>query len=414
MRYGALALFFYDLPEAVARIRFGDPDLGGYSTTGTWPWPHALDLFVDHADERLAHLPQADLHGQLLAHVLTKIAPYPLARLWYYAEAEYRTAGVFQSDGDTSSPEQFCALAEALERRNAAGTFYLMRNTRLTEDDVASLRARGHTFGPHIDPRAREEDLYFALPDGLEEETELFRARFGAVSSTVQCHCAPWPAYMSMVPAHVANRYRLLFAYLTSPLSLWGKYLCGSGRPMKFFDLNGTLHNCWQQPVVTYDDATLVEFLRDNADSARRVFDGALAAALKTHHTATPILSHPVSFCTYSRPVMEHCFDRLHDESAPIYSADAWLDFIDRRSIVRIEQARDDSGDIACTVSDLRGRIPLMVPAKGFEAGAIDIEVNGRPAEAQRLRRIGEDWLFAQLDSSKHGSCLRIDVRGLS
>ena len=80
---GRVTLFFYDLAEAVARIRFGNPDLSGYTTSATWPWPHALDLFEGHLDPRAAHLPQADLHSQLLARMLTGTAPFPLARLWY-------------------------------------------------------------------------------------------------------------------------------------------------------------------------------------------------------------------------------------------------------------------------------------------------------------------------------------------
>ena len=70
MGKGFLALFFYDLPAAVARIRFGNPDLSSRLTTGLWDWLHAGDLFAGQVDERVKHLPQADLHGQLLAKAL--------------------------------------------------------------------------------------------------------------------------------------------------------------------------------------------------------------------------------------------------------------------------------------------------------------------------------------------------------
>jgi hypothetical protein len=407
---GALALFFYDVAEAVARIRFGNPDLGGYIATGRWAWPHAFDLFSDHVDQRVAHLPQADLHAQLLAWVLTDAASYPLPRLWYYEEAAYRTAGILESDGDMSEPEQFHALAAAVEQRNGTGTFYLMKDTKLSESDIESMRARGHTFAPHVHPRGRTEETYFAMPDGLKEETDLFTKKHGAVSPSLQCHLAPWPGYMSMVPAHVANGYRLLFAYLPSPFGLWGKHMCGSGRPMKFYDRDGTLHDCWQQPVVTMDDTTLVELLRDRVEEAQGLFDTALDAAVETNHTALAILSHPVSFCTYSGPVVEYCFDRLHDAGARIYNADEWLKFADNRSAIRVELAKNEEGDLVCDVSGLECRVPLMVPMEHSLSGDAWVTVNERPATGRVESRFGEQWCFIQLDPEEHGPDARIVI----
>ncbi|HOD48700.1 MAG TPA: hypothetical protein PKY01_11920 [Candidatus Hydrogenedentes bacterium] len=407
---GQVALFFYDVAETVARIRFGNPALGGYTTCRTWDWPHALDLFESHVDPGAAHLPQADLHGQLLARVLTDAAPYPLPRLWYYEEAAYATAGVFESDGDYSEPSQFRALASALEKQGGAATFYLMRATKLSQADVAALRARGHTFGPHVDPLARDDELYFALPEGLKEETAHFAARFGPVSPTLQCHCAPWPSYMAMAPAHIENGYRLLFAYLPGSSGLWGKYMCGSGRPLKFCDRDGTMHDCWQQPLVILDDESLIPFLRDHRDAACSAFDAALDAALAQNHTAMPMLSHPVSFCTYSSPVMEHVFERLHGAGAPIYNADEWLRFIDWRAEARVAVEQDESGGIFCTVSGLAGRIPVMFPARKLREGSLRVSVNGENAPYSVLDRLGEEHLVIQLDGEKHGFVAQVEI----
>ncbi|HOS44698.1 MAG TPA: hypothetical protein PK794_13495, partial [Armatimonadota bacterium] len=57
---GSVALFFYDLPKAVARLRFGDPDLASVETSGQWHWTHASDLFAGYLDDRVTHRPQAD------------------------------------------------------------------------------------------------------------------------------------------------------------------------------------------------------------------------------------------------------------------------------------------------------------------------------------------------------------------
>jgi len=338
---------------------------------------------------------------QLLAKMLTDASPFPLARVWYYAEAAHRTAGVFQSDGDMSTPEQFHTLADVLERRNGTATFYLMADTHLSESNVAALRARGHTFAPHVDPRDREEPLYFAMTDALTEETAAFKERFGTCSATLQCHCAPWPGYLSMVPAHVANGYRMLFAYLSFPTPLWSKYMCGSGRPLKFCDGNGAVHDCWQQPIITPDDQSLIPKLQGHPTESKEEFDATIGDALERHHSAIGILSHPVSFCTYSRPVMEHAFDRLHEAGAPIYNGDEWLAFTDRRANVRVEQE-----DTRCRVSNLAGEITLMLPLK--DQGTV--AVNGEAAPYEVERRLEEDYGFVQLDAERHGENVCVEV----
>ncbi|MCP4645301.1 MAG: hypothetical protein GY851_32965 [bacterium] len=407
---GTLALFFYDLAEAIARIRFGNPDLSSYVTNGSWAWAHAFDLFEGHIDERVAHLPQADLHAQLLASTIVRMAPYPMARLWYYEDADYGTVGIVQSDGDMSTREQFQELSAALETCGGTGTFYLMKETNLTEADVEDMRARGHTFGPHVAPVQRDEELYFAVPEGLAEETALFAERFGAVSPTLQCHFAPWPSYMAMVPAHVANGYRLLFAYLPAPDPFWAKFVCGSGRPARFFDRDGTLHDCWQQPLLTMDDTSVIELLRDNTATAQARFDAAFDAAREEHHTSLAILSHPVSFATYSSPVQKHCFARFHDAGLPIYNADEWLEFTDRRAGIDVRQMLNDSGGSVVEVSGIQGSIPVMIPAT---SGDIRVVVNGKSVEPRRLKRLGAESHVVQLDSAEHGHEARIEIAHL-
>ncbi|NQU11761.1 hypothetical protein HQ590_13285, partial [bacterium] len=242
---GELVLFFYDLPAAVARIRFGNPELASYLTTGLWRWWHACDLFVGHVDERVKHLPQADFHGQLLAKVLTDVASYPLARLWYYPQAAQRSVAIVQSDDDGSTPEQFQEISECLRARGGTATFYLVHTTLLSEQMVRDLRGGGHTFAPHADPHRCTDERCFDFPRILREETADFKRRFGDCSSTIQCHCAPWHGYLDWVPMFRQEGYRLLFAYLAGPTNHWHTYMCGSGRPLRFCDQTGQLHDCW-------------------------------------------------------------------------------------------------------------------------------------------------------------------------
>jgi len=409
---GKIALFFYDLPLAVARIRFGNPELASHLTTGLWDFLHAADLFIGHVDERVKRLPQADFHGQLLVKVLTDVAVYPLARLWYYPEAGQRSVAVVQSDDDWSTPEQFRALSAALRKRGGSATFYLVKDTALTEGEVAQLRSEGHTFAPHVNPRLCRDEWRFTFPDAIREETLLFKQRFGACSPSIQCHCAPWQGYMDWVPEFMRNGYRLLFAPLSLPVPMLNAYMCGSGRALRFYDRDGTLFDCWHQPVVTYDDASVTERIRNNVADVIGDFERILRSALERTHTALPLLSHPVSYATYSSPFIEGCLDLLQVEGVPIFNGDQWCDFLDRRSAVRVRQSRLADGTLRTVVEHLRGRLALMLPvAAGGGATPPPVKINNAPASGVVHHRLDQDYLFVAVDAEGDEGRVTVDAR---
>lgn len=369
---GCVTAFLYDLPKAVARIRFGNPELVDTLTNGHWSWVHTVDLFTDHVDPRVSHLPQADLHGQLLAAAVEDASPAPLARLWYYPSAAHTTAAVVQSDDDWSTPEQFAALVGAIERHGGTATFYMMEQSLLPDGELMRLRERGHTFGPHVNafpkaddldkPSGRGVDLRESFINAMQRETQRFDQRYGRRSATLQSHCAPWAGYMEFVPLHVRHGYRMLFAYLSGPQPMINRFMCGSGRPMRFCDEDGVIHDCWQQPVTTYDDASLKPRIASEPASVLGEFDLIFRDAVARTHTAFTLLSHPVSFATYSQPFIEPCLARFAEAGAPIFNADQWLEFQDRRRHAVVKQRMNDDGAIEVAV-DGEGPLCLMTPA---------------------------------------------------
>ncbi len=408
---GEIVFFFYDLPSAVAGIRFGNPELASMLTSGHWGWTHAPDLFFEYTDSRVLRLPQADFHGQFLAKTLTDISAYPLPRFWYYPRTEQRSAAVFQSDDDMSTWEQFTELSNSLIRHKGKGTFYLMRKTLLTDAQVAELRSKGHTFAPHAFGVDGEDDLYFRFPEVLTDHTREFKERFGACSTSLQCHYAPWMGYMSWVPLHVRLGYRLLFAYFSSPQPYLNTFLCGSGRAMRFYDQDGTLYNCRQQPIITYDDSSIQERVTKDPEGLVAEFENLLKPAVEQTHTAFGILSHPVSFVTYSRPFIERCFDGLHQEGTPIFNGDEWSAFLDYREAIRIRHTVRPDGGISCVVSNLGGPLPLMVPVE--KSKTLQVTIDGTKVEGKVHRRLEQDYVFIQLEATP-GKEIRIDILSLS
>lgn len=143
---------------------------------------------------------------------------------------------------------------------------------------------------------------------------------------------------MTWIPLHVTHGYRLLFAYLSLPPELYGTYMCGSGRPFRFCDLDGTVYDRWQQPVVMYDDASTKQAITTAPEKLAAAFEKLLTETIDLHHTALGMLSHPLSFAGYSRPLIERCLDSLRAAGAPLLNADEWLWYQDRRGNVVLQQ----------------------------------------------------------------------------
>lgn len=404
---GEVVSFFYDLPKAIARIRFGDPELASYLTNGNWDFLHALDMFGGHVDERMLDLPQAEIHAQLLAKVVTDISPYPLPRLWYYERPEHRAAANFSSDDDWSKPEQFQDLSDSLIARGGRATFYLVDDTLLPDEKVEYYRGLGHTFGPHVNAMRPKEDWEFNFPSQVEKETNDFKARYDGGSLSLQCHCAPWRGYSFHLPVYMANGYRLLYSFLSHPTWL-NKYMCGAGRPLKFISERGEVYDCWQQPMTTYDDQSLIPLITNNAPEVVAQFAEMLIPVLGKTHTAIGIGSHPVSFSTYSKPFLTGCWDELQREGVPIYSGDDWCLFSDRRHAVEMSCANAASSGMKISLTNVATSLSLMIPlAEDAEARVL---VNGEAVPTFRYRRLEQDYLFVALEASPDHGTIEMDV----
>ena len=383
--------------------RFGDPELASLLTSEAWEWLHAIDLFMGHVDQRVIHLPQAEIHTQLLAKVLTGICAYPLARLWYFEKAEQRAAANFSSDDDWSTPEQFRDLSDTLTARGGKATFYLMSDTALSDEEVREYRAMGHSFGPHVNAAWDKGEITFHFPRQLREQTATFLARYEESSVSLQCHCAPWQGYMDWLPGFVSEGYRMLYNYISHPQWL-NLFMCGAGRPLKFVNEDGVIFDCWQQPMQSYDDATLVDRIGQDLPSVVAEFATLLRAASERFHTAIGIGSHPVSFSTYSKPFLTACFDLLQEVGAPIYSGDEWCRYSDRRHAITMEYSRAPDGTLHLRLDKVEGDFTLMIPAP---IGTSSITIDGHAAQTVPLKRLEEEYQFMQISGHEAS---RIDM----
>ena len=365
---GAAVLVSYDLPYTVARLRQGNPEHVDLCFAGLDGIYRPSELFVGQLPLEQMLIPQADLHCALLARLIEELAPRP--RLWYYPRAEQSSVMIMTSDDDWSTLEQFDQLLDGLRRRNAGCTFYVVPKTNLTRDRIDAWEADGHTFSVHPALEADtvreieiEEPQSAMVGPMLAENIARFQAEFGRPVRTVRQHAVRWLGYVDAARELADLGVRMDLNYLA--VSPFLGYMCGSGRPLRFVDETGALIDCFQQPTHWTEECLIhPEFVfsfKWTVERALAETGAIIRRAARRYYTPVALNSHPVSFATYSSPLIEGNWNAAAEEGMPILSADDWLDWTQSRDQVRI--ALDAEGGALYTDSPLPALTLLLPPA---------------------------------------------------
>ena len=408
---GRIALCFYDPPATVARLRFGNPDLASINTMGFRFYARSGDLFTDYFDLSRGHLPQADLHCNLLSNLIAHISPQPVPRLWYYRVPEERSALPMRSDDDWSTIEMFEALHSGIEERGGHCTFYLVRDTNLPDATVEEWLAAGHNFGYHSHPYSTPEDPYLAIEGILADDAANFEQRYGYTARTTQIHCATWNGYMDLVPIFHDLGLRMAVTY-GSHLRTYGKYMCGSSRPLKFINEFGRIMDIFQQTTVIYDDASVQKMLTEEVDTELEKVARTLDDAVNLTYSPIGFQSHPVSYFTYSAPYIGGCMDLAQERGVPVLSMDEWLEFTQRRYEAGLTLTAADDSSVECrlTAGSLPGPLTVAVPvpeSKRPAAAAVD----GESVEPTLRSILGPHYALVPVELRSPGETRRITVQ---
>lgn len=384
---GRAIVFTYDLPRAVSLIRQGDPDRVGGRALGNGTQYRNQDLLIGFADPACWHLPQADIHAMLLGNAINTLARNPQPRWWYYPTPDLSSVVVLDSDDDWSKKEAFEALIDGVEQAGGHVTIYLMlnpsRRTIATPEMVEAWRARGHSFGIHHNvydesyDGADEEEIY---DDVVRSELADFRQHYGDdVPIANRNHCAGWKGYVEPAKLYAELGIKLDLNTMSNGTS-WLKYLTGSGRPMRFVDSDGTVIDCFQQLTRAYDDLSVVDRLSGNPAGEAAATRREMEECVNTYFSPMSMLSHPVSFHTYSREYQTRCWAAAGELGMPIWSAFEWADFVCARDEACIVDARWDDRTWSARLEGRspQGSLTIMLPAAD---GAARARVDGEPAE---------------------------------
>ncbi len=365
---GAAVLFSYDLPHTVARLRQGNPDHVDLCFAGLDGIYRPSELFVGQLPTEQMLIPQADLHSALLARLIEELAPRP--RLWYYPKPEQTSVLIMTSDDDWSTLPQFETLLDGLRSRQARCTFYVVPNSNLTRDRIEAWEAGGHTFSVHpaleadtVREMKIEEPQSALVGPMLAENIERHQREFGRPVRTVRHHAVRWRGYVDAARDLAELGVRMDLNYLA--VSPFLGYMCGSGRPLRFVDQNGAVIDCFQQPTHWTEECLIhPEFVfsfKWDVERALKETGDIIRRAARRYYTPVALNSHPVSFATYSSPLIEGNWDTAVAEGVPILSADDWLNWTESRSQVRIEL--DPAGGTLHAASHLPAVTLLLPPA---------------------------------------------------
>ncbi|MGH2559436.1 MAG: hypothetical protein ACRDJH_10260, partial [Thermomicrobiales bacterium] len=337
-------LFAYDLPYAISRLRQGDPAYADLSLSGMDHFIRPHELFINQLPARQQRLPQADIQTALLARLIETLAPQP--RVWYYPEATDRGVLVMTSDDDWSTIAQFETLLDGLRQRDATCSFYMVQETRVSAAQMTEWEAGGHTFSVHP---SVEGDYGAAAPvdaaqstfaaEMVRDNVERHRREFDRPARTMRNHAIRWLGYVDMARVYAELGARLECNYVSVHPLVIG-HLCGSGRPLRFVDVDGSLIDCFQQPTHWTEEALVHSGHSGGAHwqfaRAIRETNGLIEAAARSFYTPICLNSHPVSFATYSSPLIEANWDKAREEGMQIVSADRWLGWTDARAGARV------------------------------------------------------------------------------
>ena len=357
---GEAVLFAFDLAASVARLRHGDPAMADMPNMIYDHINRPSDLFRDQIDARQAHVPQADVLCALLGRAVETLIPQP--RCWYYPRADQRSVFLQTSDDDWSTIEQFETMIGVLKQYDAACTFYVVDRSQLTRHHMDTWEQEGHTFSVHpatsIDveggPPTLEAHRHW-VPQMVRDNVARHREQYGRPVITIRNHAIRWVGYMDLAYLHAELGIRGEANYFALSTVLSG-YLTGSGRLARFVDVDGTvidhlqIASHWTEEILVSDTHGFSQ--RWLYSRAQDFTNGIIRNAATRYYTPTVVNSHPVSFATYSRPLIESNWRTARECGTPIITAETWVAFTDARR----------EAELALVVGGYEVHAPLALP----------------------------------------------------
>ena len=274
---GQAVAFAYDLARSVVYTRQGNPAWAGQERDGVAPL-RPDDMFFGNAagdpqtdwiDLDKVAIPQADEQQRLLANIVLQgnLDVMPLPRFWYLPSG-HKAAIVMTGDnhGDAGMAPRF----DLYVNESAPGC---------SVDDWECVRATGYMYiGSSFTPAQAQfyHDLGFEVAmhvntgcasytgpqfqDFIDNDLDAFATKYPTlpIQHTNRNHCIAWSGWSLTPEVQAANGIRFDTNYYYWPGS-WiqnrSGMFTGSGMPMRFAQLDGTIVDCFQATTQMTDES---------------------------------------------------------------------------------------------------------------------------------------------------------------
>jgi hypothetical protein len=389
---GQAAAFAYDLARSIVYTRQGNPAWAGDSRDGQDGPIRSDNLFygakpgdvqTDWVNLAKVTIPQADEQQRLLANLITEMLRdrLPLPRLWYFPRGE-KAAVVMTGDdhGAGGTAGQFARFASEspagcsiADWECIRATSYLYPGAPLTDGEVAAYQADGFELGLHLTTNCDNftaESLEANWVDQLAE----FSAKWPSLVSprTNRTHCIAWSDWVGEPKAELAHGVRFDTNYYYWP-EAWVQdrpgMFTGSGMPMRFADLDGSLIDVYQAATQITDESG-----QEIPKHIKALLDGALGA--DGYYGAFTVNMHTdQSNHAGANAIVAEAKAR----SVPVVSARQMLDWVDARNASSFQELRFADGRLQFTMvpgATARG-LEAMLPAESSTGPLTKVTRNG-------------------------------------
>jgi hypothetical protein len=375
---GQAAAFTYDLARSIVQTRQGNPAWAGQDRDGVFPI-RPDDLFfggtsTDWVNTNRIAIPQADEQQRLLVNLIESTAAdrHPIPRFWYLPWGE-KAAVVMTGDdhavgGTAGRFDQYKALSPAgcsvADWECVRGTSYVYPNSPLTNAQAQGYVADGFEVALHVN--------VFGGPCGNWTPAELanhyaaqlgqFAAKYTGVPApaTERTHCVAWSDWATQPKVELEHGIRLDTNYYHYPGSWIGTkpgFMTGSGIPMRFTDVDGSLIDVYQANTQMTDESgqaypSTVNTLLDRALGPEGYY-GVFTANMHTDQVSSPGSDAIVA--------------SAKARSVPVVSAAQMLTWLDGREASAFRSIGWNAGTLTFTVQAGAGArgLQAMLPTQG-------------------------------------------------
>ena len=436
---GKAIAFTYDLARSIVYTRQGNPAWAGQSRDGQAGPIRSDNLYFGNAagdpqpdwiDFNKVAIPQADEQQHLLSNIIAlgNLHRKPLPRFWFLPR-KLKAAIVMTGDdhangGTIGRFNQYLGFGnntpqDVLDWKAIRGTSYIYTSTNngstITNAQAAAFEAQGFEIAAHITTncgnwtsQSQLDNTYFT-PQLAE-----FASKWPGVPapSTNRTHCIAWSDWVSQPKVQAAKGIRLDCNYYYWPGS-WiqnrAGMFTGSGMPMRFADLDGTLIDCYQVTTQMPDESGItwpgfINTLLDNATGPNGYY-GVFCANMHTDNNnpgdQSVVGSDAIIAAAQARQI-------------PVISARQMLTWLDGRNASYFSSISWSGSNLSFAISVATGAHQLqgMVPVNAVAGQLTGITRNGSPVSYTTEVIKGINFAFFDAAAGNYVATYLVDNTG--